>query len=102
MRNRAIRVRVEPRSGNLFHGHKLLFISYTSEVSKFDAQAVTRELVSHATGLNLVEMLDSPTLPETAVWPNRIVLALLGMLVGVLIGITWAVVRRWRAPAPAY
>jgi len=99
MRDRAVRAQlVELPTGSRLHGRRAIVITCTSEVSKFQAQAVTRELVAHSGA----RILDPPSLSEKPIWPNRAVITSLGLLGGILIGIAWAVVRSRRAPAPAY
>jgi uncharacterized protein involved in exopolysaccharide biosynthesis len=97
-------------------------ISFTYE-DPLIAQAVVREFVTKATEAafmdersraaeggdvklmadrkmgELVEVLDPASLPATPVWPNRLVIALLGLGSGLLFGIAIQILRRPRGPS---
>ncbi|HKE25197.1 MAG TPA: hypothetical protein VKB88_22710 [Bryobacteraceae bacterium] len=88
---------------------RALAVSYMSEDSKFTAQGVTRALVGEAlqvaapalTGKRIT-LLDPASLPEHPVSPDRPAWLLSGLLAGLLLGIAWTIIRRFRAPAQAH
>jgi hypothetical protein len=49
-----------------------------------------------------IEILDPPSLPETAFTPNRLAIVLGALLVGLLLGAALAMVRRQRTLSPAH
>lgn len=111
MRNRDVRVsaieipRRQPGSRGERHA---IVISYSSDASRFAVHAVTTELVAHAIELNLrlqtqnvATVVDPASLPEAPVAPNRTVLALLGLVGGMLLGTAWVLIRRSRSAQPA-
>jgi uncharacterized protein involved in exopolysaccharide biosynthesis len=118
MRNRDIRI------AKL--GSSAISISF-SYSDRYKAQAVVRELVTLFTELNVMraralaanasvtrrsieehkagenlEVLDPATLPESPVYPNRLVIALAGMGIGFLLGAARVKYRRPPAPRADY
>ena len=76
------------------------------DANREQAQAVVRDIVAHVIETNLrrgatvMEVLDPASLPDKPIWPNRAVLAGLGLLAGALLGAAWQVHGRYRTPAP--
>ena len=105
MRDRDLRI----RALGARQGPTAIAISYMSEDSKFTAQAVARELATHALEVNAatvspahISMLDPASLPETPVSPKRSAWVMLGLLAGLLLGAAWTLIRHMRMPAPRH
>jgi len=104
MRTRNISLRLYPAMG---HGTRVLMIS-CSYPDPYKAQAVVRQLVGEfadrsagvpAGGDSGFELLESATLPQTPTSPNRLVIATLGAVLGLILCL---VLLRWRRmPAPS-
>jgi uncharacterized protein involved in exopolysaccharide biosynthesis len=75
-----------------------LTISFTYP-DRLGAQTVTRDLVTRFIAVNGVapsttEVLDSASLPQEPIYPNRLNIAVLGTVVGILLGIAVSLFRR--------
>jgi uncharacterized protein involved in exopolysaccharide biosynthesis len=77
-----------------------LTISFTYP-DRLGAQTVTRDLVARIITINGVppsatEVLDSASLPQEPIYPNRLNIAVLGTVVGILLGLAVSLFRRAR------
>jgi len=103
-------MRLRPTGGEQSNAFQIQF-KYSDPVI---AQAVTRELTDHMLDMNLaralnqakgaapdrtptiLEVLDPANLPQRPFYPNRPVIAALGLIGGLALGATVMGVRRWR------
>ena len=65
---------------------------------RYKAYGVLQQIVAR---VNTVEVLDPPSLPEQAFWPNRLAIALAALFSGLVMGGIALAVRRHRTPAVA-
>lgn len=70
-----------------------LHISFTSK-EPFLAQSVILDLLQRYTQPLEMEVLDAPSLPQLPIYPNRYVIALLGLSLGLVSGAVFARVQR--------
>lgn len=96
MRNTAIRV----QTVTLPDAHTRAFTVSFRYTDRYRAQAVTRDLVARILGGMPAEVLDPPSMPEAPSSPNRVQIAVFGIVAGGLLGIAASRFRRQTA-APA-
>ncbi len=63
---------------------------------RWKAQQATRDLVVRFTGAppHAAEILDPPSLPDGPIFPNRRVIALLGTIAGIVLGVAASHLRK--------
>jgi uncharacterized protein involved in exopolysaccharide biosynthesis len=107
--HQAIRIQAVNGPSRSASGRQAIVISFMAEGSGLAAQQGAQDLLSHAIERNLVvalpgvlRVLDPPSPPGRAIWPNREACTVLGLLAGLLLGTLWAAVRHFRTPAPSH
>ncbi len=94
MRNTAIRVQMV----TLPDAHTRAFTLSFQYTDRYKAQAATRDLVARIVGGMPAEVLDPPSMPQAPTSPNRLQIALFGIVAGVLLGMA---ASRFRRPTAA-
>jgi uncharacterized protein involved in exopolysaccharide biosynthesis len=94
MRNTGIRVQTVTMADRRTRAFVLSF-RYTD---RYKAQSATRDLVARVVGGTPAEVLDPPSMPQAASSPNRMQIALFGIVAGGLLGMA---ASRFRRPTPA-
>ncbi|MGO9257218.1 MAG: hypothetical protein ACLQU1_13075 [Bryobacteraceae bacterium] len=89
-------------------GHSGAFRIRSSDHDRFKAQAAVQQVVARliednlthrvtGSGVKQVELLDPASLPQLPIQPNRLAIALLGLMVGLALGLLWQWMRPRRA-----